>query len=182
MNTSADTSVKKDDSTSNETSEDGSKTHGEAEEVKEDSVESEERKASGSELSKDDLLLGSRNRFSPAGAFDADITETKLHVNAAYDDEVFPEGTYMVVKAITGETQLKEAGEKAVADAKETDDKDLTVTSVLGFDISFYALNDEDENEKVQPADGKDVTITLTMPEDKAETSEKEKGAKAQCH
>lgn len=180
VNTSADTSVKKDDSTSNETSEDGSKTHGEAEEVKEDSVESEERKASDSELSKDGLSFDGRKRFSPAGAFEADITETKLHVNATYGDEVFPKDTRMVVKAITDETKLKEAGEKAVADAKETDDKDLTVTSVLGFDISFYAPNDEDKDEKVQPADGKDVTITLTMPEDKAEASEKEKGAKAE--
>lgn len=172
VNTSADTSVKKDDSASTETSEDGSKTHGESEEVKEDSVESEERKASDSELSKDGLSLGGRNRFSPAGAFEADITENNLHVNAAYDDDVFPAGTRMVVNAITGETKLKEAGEKAVADAKEADDKDLTVTSVLGFDISFYAPNDEGEEEKVQPADGKDVTITLTMPEDKAEASE----------
>lgn len=172
MNTSADTSVKKDDSTSNETSEDGSKTHGEAEEVKEDSIEAEERKASDSELSKDGLSLDGRKRFSPAGAFEADITETKLHVNAAYDDDVFPAGTRMVVNAITGETKLKEAGEKAVADAKEADDKDLTVTSVLGVDISFYAPNDEGKEEKVQPADGKDVTITLTMPEDKAEASE----------
>lgn len=172
MNTSADTSVKKDDSTSNETSEDGSKTHGEAEEVKEDSVEAEERKASDSELSKDGLSLDVRKRFSPAGAFEADITETKLHVNAAYDDDVFPAGTRMVVNAITGETKLKEAGEKAVADAKEADDKDLTVTSVLGVDISFYAPNDEGKEEKVQPADGKDVNITLTMPEDKAEASE----------
>lgn len=180
VNTSADTSVKKDDSTSNETSEDGSKTHGEAEEVKEDSVEAEERKASDSELPKDDLSLDNRKRFIPAGAFEADITETKLHVNAAYDDDVFPAGTRMVVNAITGETKLKEAGEKAVADAKEADDKDLTVTSVLGFDISFYVPNDEGEDEKVQPADGKDVTITLTMPEAKPDSSEEEKDAKVE--
>lgn len=169
-NTSADTSVKKDDSTSNETSEDGSKTHGEAEEVKEDSVET--GKASESELPKDDLSLGGRNRLRSAGSFGATVEGNHLHVRADFEDDVFPEGTHMVLKAITDQAALKEAGEKAVADAEDTDDKALKATSILGVDISFYALNDEGKDEKVQPADGKDVTITLTMPEDKAEASE----------
>lgn len=172
VNTSADTSVKKDDSTSNETSEDGSKTHGEAEEVKEDSVEAEERKASDSELPKDDLSLGDRNRLRSSGSFESTVEENHLLVHADFKDDVFPEGTHMVLKAITDEAALKEAGEKAVADAEDTDDKALKAISILGVDISFYAPNDEGEDEKVQPADGKDVTITLTMPEDKAEASE----------
>ena len=182
VNTSADTSVKKDDSASTETSEDGSKTHGESEEVKEDSVESEERKASDSELSKDDLSLDGRNRLRSAGSFGATVEGNHLHVRADFEDDVFPEGTHMVLKAITDQAALKEAGEKAVADAEDNEDKDLKATSILGVDISFYAPkpNDKGEDEKVQPADGKDVTITLTMPEAKPDTSEKEKGAKAE--
>mgnify|MGYP006986251581 FL=1 len=172
MNTSADTSVKKDDSTSNETSEDGSKTHGEAEEVKEDSVEAEERKASDSELSKDGLSLDGRKRLRSAGSFESTVEGNHLHVHADFEDDVFPEDTHMVLKAITDQAALKEAGEKAVADAEDTDDKALKAISILGVDISFYTPNDEGEDEKVQPADGKDVTITLTMPEDKAEASE----------
>ena len=172
VNTSADTSVKKDDSTSNETSEDGSKTHGEAEEVKEDSVEAEERKASDSELSKDGLSLDGRKRLRSAGSFESTVEGNHLHVHADFEDDVFPEDTHMVLKAITDQAALKEAGEKAVADAEDTDDKALKAISILGVDISFYAPNDEGEDEKVQPADGKDVTITLTMPEDKAEASE----------
>lgn len=172
MNTSADTSVKKDDSTSNETSEDGSKTHGEAEEVKEDSVEAEERKASDSELPKDDLSLDNRKRLRSAGSFESTVEGNHLHVRADFEDDVFPEDTHMVLKAITDQAALKEAGEKAVADAEDTDDKALKAISILGVDISFYAPNDEGKEEKVQPADGKDVTITLTMPEDKAEASE----------
>ncbi|MCI6947680.1 MAG: Cna B-type domain-containing protein [Oribacterium sp.] len=172
VNTSADTSVKKDDSTSNETSEDGSKTHGEAEEVKEDSVEAEERKASDSELPKDDLSLDDRKRLRSAGSFESTVEGNHLHVRADFEDDVFPEDTHMVLKAITDQAALKEAGEKAVADAEDTDDKALKAISILGVDISFYAPNDEDEDEKVQPADEKDVTITLTMPEDKAEASE----------
>ena len=172
VNTSADTSVKKDDSTSNETSEDGSKTHGEAEEVKEDSVEAEERKASDSELPKDDLSLDNRKRLRSAGSFESTVKENHLLVHADFEDDVFPEDTHMVLKAITDQAALKEAGEKAVADAEDTDDKALKAISILGVDISFYAPNDEGEDEKVQPADGKDVTITLTMPEDKAEASE----------
>ena len=170
VNTSADTSVKKDDSTSNETSEDGSKTHGEAEEVKEDSVET--GKASDSELPKDDLSLDGRNRLRSAGSFGATVEGNHIHVRANFEDDVFPEGTRMVLKAITDQAALKEAGEKAVADAEDNEDKDLKAISILGVDISFYAPNDEGEDEKVQPADGKDVTITLTMPEDKAEASE----------
>ena len=180
MNTSADTSVKKDDSTSTETSEDGSKAHGESEEVKEDSVESEERKASDSELSKDDLSLDGRNRLRSAGSFGATVEGNHLNVRADFEDDVFPEGTRMVLKAITDQAALKEAGEKAVADAEDNEDKDLKATSILGVDISFYAPNDEGKDEKVQPADGKDVTITLTIPEAKPDTSEKEKGAKAE--
>lgn len=172
VNTSADTSVKKDDSASTETSEDGSKTHGESEEVKEDSVESEERKASDSELSKDDLSLDGRNRLRSAGSFEATVEENHLHVRADFEDDVFPEGTHMVLKAITDQTALNEAGGKAVADAEDTDGKDLKATSVLGVDISFYAPNDDGEDEIVQPADGKDVTITLTMPKDTEEASE----------
>lgn len=172
MNTSADTSVKKDDSTSNETSEDESKTHGEAEEVKEDSVEAEERKASDSELPKDDLSLDNRKRLRSAGSFESTVEENHLLVHADFENDVFPEGTHMVLKAITDQAALKETGEKAVADAEDTDDKALKAISILGVDISFYAPNDEGEDEKVQPADGKDVTITLTMPEDKAEASE----------
>lgn len=172
VNTSADTSVKKDDSTSNETSEDESKTHGEAEEVKEDSVEAEERKASDSELPKDDLSLDNRKRLRSAGSFESTVEENHLLVHADFENDVFPEGTHMVLKAITDQAALKEAGEKAVADAEDTDDKAMKAISILGVDISFYAPNDENEDEKVQPADGKDVTITLTMPEDKAEASE----------
>lgn len=170
VNTSADTSVKKHDSGSNETSEDGSKTHGEAEEVKEDSVET--GKASDSELPKDDLSLGDRNRLRSSGSFEATVEGNHLHVRADFEDDVFPEDTHMVLKAITDQAALKEAGEKAVADAEDTDDKALKAISILGVDISFYAPNDEGKAEKVQPADGKDVTIKLTMPEDKAEASE----------
>lgn len=180
VNTSADTSVKKDDSTSNETSEDGSKTHGEAEEVKEDSVEAEERKASDSELPKDDLSLDNRKRLRSAGSFESTVEGNHLHVRADFEDDVFPEDTHMVLKAITDQAALKEAGEKAVADAEDTDDKALKAISILGVDISFYAPNDEGKEEKVQPADGKDVTITLTMPEAKPDSSEEEKDAKVE--
>ena len=180
MNTSADTSVKKDDSTSNETSEDGSKTHGEAEEVNADSVEAEERKASDSELPKDDLSLDDRKRLRSAGSFESTVEENHLLVHADFEDDVFPEDTHMVLKAITDQAALKEAGEKAVADAEDTDDKALKAISILGVDISFYAPNDEGKEEKVQPADGKDVTITLTMPEAKPDSSEEEKDAKVE--